>query len=271
MPSKNAIAVIGAGVLALSAMTIVLPREPRRSASADQNVQPVIVELFTSEGCSSCPPADALLLQLEASQPVPGARVIAIEEHVDYWNQQGWTDPYSSADWTSRQVEYVARFKEAGPYTPQMIVDGQTQLVGSRQQQAQQAIQQAAAQPKTQIILTAEPSAAGGIPEFHVHVAKLMGASEHDTPEIWLAVTERGLASSVNAGENAGKDLRHASVLRSLHKIGVAKPEGDTAYEASTPVKLKPAWKRQNLQAAVFIQEKKSMRILGAASVEVSN
>jgi hypothetical protein len=243
---------------------------PRKGADDKSGQQPVVVELFTSEGCSSCPPADALLMKLEASQPVHGANIIAIEEHVDYWNHDGWTDPYSSADWTQRQQDYVARFKQTEPYTPQMVVDGETQMVGGQAMQAQQAIQHAAAQPKTEVSLTPESSSSDS-GQYKVRVGKLDGSTDRDTAEIWLAVSESGLGSSVKAGENAGKNLQHAPVLRSLKKIGVASPKGDAAFEGSAKVKFNRDWKRQNLQVAVFVQEKKSMKILGAAALPVSN
>ena len=248
-----------------------LSGESRPSAAGDnKNTQPVVVELFTSEGCSSCPPADALLLELEQAQPVDGAKVIALEEHVDYWNHDGWTDPYSSADWTQRQVDYVTKFKEKEPYTPQMIIDGQTQTVGGRESEVKQAIQQAASQPQTEVTLTADNTASDAAQQFTVHVGKLTGNTDRDSAEVWLAVSESGLGSSVNAGENAGKTLHHASVLRSLHKIGVAKSNADTAFETSPRVKLKSDWNRKNLQIVIFIQDKKSMRILGAAALPAS-
>lgn len=240
------------------------------SPADNRNTQPVVVELFTSEGCSSCPPADALLLELEHAQPVEGAKVIALEEHVDYWNHDGWTDPYSSADWTQRQVDYVTKFKEKEPYTPQMIIDGQTQTVGGRESEVKKAIQQAAGQPQTELTLTAGNAGADAAPQFTVHVGKLTGNTDRDSAEVWLAVSESGLSSSVNAGENAGQTLRHASVLRSLHKIGVAKSNTDSAFEASPRVKLKSDWNRKNIQIVVFIQDKKSLRILGAVATPAS-
>src|SRR5690348_17214388 len=113
------------------------------SASESASLTPVVVELFTSEGCSSCPPADAILAKMESAQPFKGVQIIAIEEHVDYWNQQGWVDPFSSVEWTDRQQGYVAAFRQEGPYTPQMVVNGRAQLVGSRADQAVKAVQDA--------------------------------------------------------------------------------------------------------------------------------
>jgi len=269
---KNAFSMMIATGFAVSALSFSLTGESGADSSpATKNSQPVIVELFTSEGCSSCPPADALLLKLESSPLVEGASIIALEEHVDYWNHEGWTDVYSSADWTLRQQEYVARFKEKEPYTPQMIVDGQSQLLGSQEVQARRAIQQAATQKKTEVELAVENSSPDGAQQLEVHVGKLTGNTDRDTAEVWLAVSEGGLQSDVGAGENAGKTLHHASVLRSLRKVGVATPTGESAFEASTRVRFKPEWRRRNLQVVVFVQEKKTMHILGAASVGVPN
>jgi hypothetical protein len=271
---KKYLALVGLTGLAVSTIAISLSGKPQpRAAAADaKNSQAVVVELFTSEGCSSCPPADALLMRLRATQPVQGANIIAWEEHVDYWNHDGWNDPFSSSDWTMRQQDYVARFKEKEPYTPQMVVDGQTQVLGSAEPQAQQAILQAAAQPKTEVTVAQDGAGNGGQQyQYKVHVGKLAGDTDRDTAEVWLAVTESGLGSSVGAGENAGKTLRHAPVLRSLHKIGVASSKGDTAYEGAAKVKVNRDWKHENLQVAVFVQEKKSMKILGAASTTVAN
>src|ERR1700686_990870 len=108
---------------------------------------PVLAELFTSEGCSSCPPADALLMKLDRLQPVPGARVIVLSEHVDYWNQLGWRDPFSSPQFSKRQADY-ARLMGSEVYTPQLVIDGRVQLNGSDAKDIQDAIARAAARPK---------------------------------------------------------------------------------------------------------------------------
>lgn len=241
-----------------------------QSPAASTSRSPVVVELFTSEGCSTCPPADSLLKNLETLQPVQGAEIIVLEEHVDYWNHEGWVDPFSSREWTSRQEEYASRFKVADVYTPEMVVDGEKELLGSDAGKAQAAIADAARGGETPVSVSAEPSPAKGAQRFNVRVGKLVGSAPGDAAEVWLAVSEHGLQSSVTAGENAGRHLTHAAVLRSLHKIGDVKADGSAAFQATPEVKLKPDWKRDNLQVVVFVQEKKSRKILGSASTRVS-
>src|SRR5271154_1590641 len=130
-----------------------LSKAKTQSSGVGIGRQPVVIELFTSEGCSSCPPADALLQQLEQKQPVAGAEIIALEEHVDYWNHDGWIDPFSSSEWTERQQDYAALFKD-DPYTPELIVNGHSQFVGSNGRKAEFEIEKAAHGPKTQIAIT---------------------------------------------------------------------------------------------------------------------
>jgi hypothetical protein len=225
---------------------------------------PVIVELFTSEGCSSCPPADVLLQQLEGQQPVAGAEIIALEEHVDYWNHDGWVDPYSSAQWTDRQQNYSTLVKQDS-YTPELVVDGRSQFLGSNPQQAAAEIRKAATVAKTPVSITAEAEAEGR-KRFKVSVGKLEG-SGGDVAEVWLAVTEDGLRSQVSRGENAGKALQHVATLRSLQKIGVADAGAPVAFTGEKEVKFDSRWNVEHLHVTVFVQKRKSREILGAASV----
>jgi hypothetical protein len=226
---------------------------------------PVLVELFTSEGCSSCPPADAVLAQLDEMGNVGGAEVIVLEEHVDYWDHQGWKDPFSSYQWTERQQDYAGVFHEDGVYTPQMVVDGWEQLVGSREYQAIEAIKQAEQKPKAVIHLVVQQQA----PSRYIlnMTVQLPPADEKDDGEVWLAVTEKDLAVHVLRGENAGDDLHHSEVVRMMRKIGNTKRNKQPTYTGVQIVQLKPEWKPQNLRFVVFIQDKKSLHILGAAAI----
>lgn len=241
------------------------------SQAADGKTQtsrtPVVVELFTSEGCSSCPPADTLLARLADDQLGGSVQVIALEEHVDYWNDQGWVDPFSSRDWTSRQYDYAATLKNRNPYTPQMIVDGTIEFTGSHSQQARETILNAGSKTKIPVSLEQSNSNGAGAVSLSAKVGKLDGTAKGNAAEVWLAITETGLHSAVKRGENAGEDLHHAAVVRSMRKIGEAKAGGETAFTGETKVSLQKEWNRANLRAVLFVQEKKSRRILGAAEI----
>jgi hypothetical protein len=203
-------------------------------------------------------------------QPFPGATVIALEEHVDYWNHEGWNDPYSSPRWTERQQNYSGIFQR-GDYTPQMVVDGRKELVGSDGPNVVKTIQAEALQPKTDVTITAGAPDPKGLRQYTITTGKL-SSSHGDTAEIWLAVTEDGLQSSVSAGENSGKTLQHASTLRSLQKVGVADPDKSPAsFRGDAQVKFDPRWNAANTHVVVFIQEKKSREILGASSIPTAN
>src|SRR5437870_3119771 len=137
----------------VSALVLVRSQAKASSGTAETARTPVVVELFTSEGCSSCPPADALLVRL-AEEPLAGnVQLIALEEHVDYWNDLGWTDPFSSRELKSRQYVYSGALGNVNPYTPQMVVDGTVEFVGSHAQKARQAILEAAGKAKVRVTL----------------------------------------------------------------------------------------------------------------------
>jgi hypothetical protein len=229
----------------------------------------VIVELFTSEGCSSCPPADALLKELSEQQRVEGVQIVALEEHVDYWNHLGWKDPYSAAEYSQRQSDYAHSFGTDGVYTPQMVVDGQTQFVGSRSLTAREVIHKAANQPKAEIVLFASANSSQGKQAFEVQVRSLAGLSVRGETELWIAVTETGLQTDVKAGENSGETLRHAAVVRSLGKWDTLRdPVG---YARQIQVAIDPGWKKENLAVVAFLVEKASHKIIGAAAAPLNS
>jgi hypothetical protein len=232
--------------------------------------EPVIVELFTSEGCSSCPPADALLAELATRQPLGSAEIIALEEHVTYWDEQGWKDPFSSSSLTTRQYDYAGTLHNGNPYTPQMVVDGTVGFVGTRGGTARQEIEKAAAIKKARVEISLVSPVQNNSATFKVSVEKLSSPGAKDTAEVILVITESGLHSSVKAGENVGKELQHSPVLRELKLIGAMGRNGQEGFTAQPTVKLDAKWNLDNLRAAVFVQEKKSRRILAAGVVPLA-
>jgi len=239
------------------------PRAPGSTPSA------VIVELFTSEGCSSCPPADALLKELSEQQKVKGVQIVALEEHVDYWNHLGWKDPYSAAEFSQRQDDYARMFGSDGVYTPQMVVDGQSEFVGSHSLAAREAIEKAANQPKADIALVAGANTSPDKLSIQIQVKSMNGIAPRGETELWLAVTEKGLQTNVKAGENSGETLKHAAVVRRLRKIEtVREPAG---YQRQIQVEVDPGWKKENLAVAVFLAEEKSHKIIGAAAASLNS
>jgi hypothetical protein len=210
----------------------------RLAQAADDRRVPVVVELFTSEGCSSCPPADQLLARMDRSQPVAGVRVIALEEHVDYWNSLGWTDPFSSSQYRFRQNDYGRKFSAEGIYTPQMIVNGQAQFVGTDGDRAAQEIARAALQQSIVLELKATPKASDpDLVDLSVKVTNIEPGKAHNS-NVYLAVTESDLSSNVQRGENSGRLLRHAPVVRSFGVIGKIDARGSNAGAITDTLKL---------------------------------
>ena len=152
---------------------------------------PVLAELFTSEGCSSCPPADQLLQRIDRLQPISGAQILVLGEHVDYWNQLGWRDPFSAHANTVRQEGYARGFGTQGPYTPQMVVDGVTEFVGNDARRATEEIARARSREKIGVHLA---RTAEGVQVQIDPAAK--GA------DVWLALADDSGTSQVAAGEN---------------------------------------------------------------------
>ncbi len=220
---------------------------------------PVVVELFTSEGCSSCPPADLVLQRLEAGVGVPGAYVIALGEHVTYWDRLGWKDRFSADVFTKRQEDYTWQFRTDSAYTPQMIVNGQAEFVGSDEQRARREILKAAQGPAVKVDL----ALAGDLVNIK---ATGLPAGVKDA-DVILAITESHLDTDVQHGENGGRKLRHTGVVRSLANVGRIDNPKDGNYAAQAHYHLDPAWKPENLKLVVFLQSRGTKKIWGAGAI----
>ena len=218
---------------------------------------PVLVELFTSEGCSSCPPADALLERLDGTGAIPGAAVIVLSEHVDYWNHIGWTDPYSSAAFTARQQEYARRFGLGSVYTPQMIVDGVKEFVGNEPGQAISAITAASRQEKIAVRLLRSSGA------VRVEVDPLPNSAGRHKAAVCLALAQNSGTSNVAQGENKGRQLHHVAIVRRLEEIGSVGSRAAFTKE----VALERLGNLDGMRVVAFVQEAGSGRIWGAAMV----
>jgi hypothetical protein len=176
---------------------------------------PVLAELFTSEGCSSCPPADQLLQAFDRRQPVDGAQIIVLSEHVDYWDRLGWRDPFSQPLFTARQERY-ARVLSTEVYTPQLVIDGREQVLGNDGAAARKAIARAAAKPKAAMALSAARDGGQAV----VTVRFDAPLKRHD--ELWIAIADESASSNVTRGENSGRALTHIAIVRKLQSAGKA-------------------------------------------------
>ena len=224
---------------------------------------PIVIELFTSEGCSSCPPADTLLQRLVEAKS-PNVTVLALGEHVDYWDHQGWKDRFSSAALTNRQRLYASRFNIDSIYTPQMVIDGRAEIVGSDASAARRAIDRAAVAPHGRVQIAASGDA---VLDVTVTASTLPAIAHGDRADIVLAITEDGLTSNVTRGENHGRVLSHAAVVRHLTIVGEASA---AVSSARTQVTLARDWRRDRVNLIAFVQERRSRTILASAAVNVA-
>ena len=232
-----------------------------RAASPPPAPIPVVVELFTSEGCSSCPPADQLLSTLAKDQPVAGVQVIPLGMHVTYWDQLGWRDPASLTLATERQQGYGRIFGDDRVYTPQAVIDGRDELVGSDEGGVKRAIAKAARQPHARISL--RPSLDGNALAVEATIADLPPDAK-EPMEAWMVVTEDGLTSVVKRGENGGRTLHHDAAVRVVFGSDVA-----AARMLGFHAELRPEWRRDRLKAVVVLQGKRTRHIYGAATTSL--
>jgi hypothetical protein len=219
---------------------------------------PVLLELFTSEGCSSCPPADALLARLVREQPIASVEIIAVEFHVDYWDHHGWKDPFASKAFTARQKDYSRVFGEDRVYTPQMVVDGRDEFVGSDEGAARRLVEAAASRPHLPLRVDARVSADG------LRLSLDLPAAPRDAEpiDVMVALTEDDLTSAVRRGENTGKSLTHVAVVRKLELSGTLGPE---TFVANGQMRLERGWNPAKMRAVTWLQGRKSRHVYATA------
>ena len=235
---------------------------PSRNVSS-----PVLVELFTSEGCSDCPPADALLQRMDQSQ-TGGAQLIVLSEHVDYWNHIGWIDPYSSHFFSDRQTTYSDRFGLKSVYTPQMVVDGTTEFVGNNPNLANQAVQKAEAQLKVPVRISAISLDTPHVLRAHLEADALPEGSNVHKADVCLVVALDHAESQVLRGENGGRHLTHVGVVQSLTKVGNV--EIGKSFAQDVQVKLDSKTDLRNLRVIAFVQQTGQRQVLGAALEKIT-
>src|SRR5579863_6804740 len=242
-------------------LALIAPASEQATGTPSGARTPVLVELFTSEGCSSCPPADALLQKLD-QQPLTGADVIVLSEHVDYWNHLGWRDPYSAHLYTERQDDYSRRFGLASVYTPQMVVDGNAQCLGSDAHEVQNAIATAARGGKQPVRIPSAAFDGQGDVTLDVETSPLAGSAHGAAADVYVALALNQADSRVTSGENAGRRLTHVAVVQSLVRIGaVARTQ---AFAKRVTVKLARPSDSRDLRIIAFVQETGTGRVLGA-------
>lgn len=222
---------------------------------------PVLVELFTSEGCSSCPAADDALARLLRSQPVEGVELVALGFHVDYWDELGWADPYGLPLSAEHQKRYAGANGDNTLFTPQMVVDGLSPFAGN-EDKARAAATERARQPKVPLRLSAP------VEGDAVVVRVGLDAAPPPDTELFVALTEDGLSSQVTRGENAGRTLSHAAVVRAWEPAPALKAGTGGGFASEVRLKLAPAWKREHLRAVAVLQETRGP-VRGLASVVV--
>ncbi len=217
----------------------------------------VLVELFTSEGCSSCPPADALLKLVNGSQTSGGQLVVGISEHVTYWNSLGWSDPYSSPAYTERQNAYSERFHLEGPYTPQMVINGAEQIVGSDRGALLHAVEQEEAESPRLSLRIVSLNMAG-------NTLTVNFATSGDVPkqgaDLMAVLADDSDRSNVLRGENSGRTLAHVAVARSITRVARLKTAGELTVQIPIPASFQA---NQGHHLILFAQTPGNGRVLG--------
>lgn len=243
-------AVIAAVVVAALVVNAVPGREP---LAQRLGTTPVVVELFTSQGCSSCPPADAIIQSIAHDESLRG-RVIPLAFHVDYWDRLGWRDPFSATAWTRRQMVYARAFSLNSAYTPQAVVGGRKEFVGSNGGKLDAAIVEVSHAPRAGVLRV-------DVKRDGANVAATIHAEAGKDVDVMLALVENGISTNVGGGENQGRVIVNEAIVRDLVRVATG------AVDKTLTMKPDPAWK--NLAVVVFLQDRNSLAITNATTARL--
>lgn len=228
----------------------------------------IVLELYTSQGCYSCPPADRLLAKLGDEASAHGRQLVPLAFHVDYWNYIGWTDPFSSADWSARQRRYRRALRQRSVYTPQLVIDGWRQCVGSDERTVRREIERAAREAAATTVdlqLTED-----GQRRLRVEIEAELGATvDAELLEIFFVVFQNGLVTTVPRGENANKTLENEYVVRRMDRAAIVAAMPGGTHSLTVTTELANDWKRDELGVAVFLQDPDTLRIYGASAAQL--
>lgn len=216
-----------------------------------------VLELFTSEGCSSCPPADRLLRDLIEDSQEKDLDIYALSFHVDYWNRLGWKDPYSSSAYSERQRNY-ARSLQSNVYTPQLIVNGTEEFVGSNRAKAAMAIKQALNSPQKEIDIDFDAKLLGNSLSYSYKSKGKIAPSLLN-----IALVESGLSQEVSRGENRGRVLKHDNVVRTFETTELDAMMGRGILSIPKDMDLKKA------RIIFYVQDKGTKEIVMAKAIDL--
>lgn len=218
-----------------------------------------LVELFTSEGCSSCPPAEKFLNRLAGEAEEKGIALFPVAFHVDYWDRLGWKDRFSSSMWSDRQRAYAEAFRSESIYTPQMIVNGSVEFTGSNESRGRNEIAKALTMP-----VSLKIGISAGIDSVDVVRYACTLDTLPSNADLILLLVESNLTSDVSRGENKGKKLDHANVVRLLERTSLGE-----ANRVEGRLVIPDDVNQEELALIAFVQDQKTMKIIGAVRSEL--
>lgn len=236
-------------VFTLSLLTISFSTKNLNKKVTKENDGFAFVELFTSEGCSSCPPADILLEEVQ--KKYSDKNVLLVSYHVDYWDKLGWKDIFSKAVFTARQEYYADIFSLNSIYTPQVVVNGRKEFIGSNKSKLISAIEeQLNEKPAASIKLKAMQNNSGKI-----EVSYSTAGSDSKNTQLVLLLVQKMASNKINRGENKGKTLHHINIVREISYLSSNSKEAMNAFDIPSGLN------KDDLFAAGFIQDKRSGKI----------